>query len=51
MKELCSQRPADGLYAAMLLDGLCVSGAALVVPLVREQYGADYALAGLLLAF
>ena len=40
-----------GLYAAMLLDGLCVSGAALVVPLVREQYGADYALAGLLLAF
>ena len=39
-----------GLYAAMLLDGLCVSGAALVVPLVREQYGADYALAGLLLA-
>lgn len=39
-----------GIYAAMLFDGLCVSSASLVIPLLRERYGVDYHTAGILLA-
>lgn len=37
-------------YLVMIFDGLCVSSASLVLPLLRENYGLSYDFAGLLLA-
>ena len=37
-------------YVLMMFDGLCISGASVVVPLLREHYGLAYDLVGTLLA-
>ena len=37
-------------YTMMIFDGLCVSGASVVVPLLRDHYGLSYDLVGTLLA-
>ena len=37
-------------YLLMMFDGLCISGASVVVPLLREHYGLAYDLVGTLLA-
>lgn len=45
-----NDRSARGAYLAMLFDGLCVSSASVVLPLLREHYALSYDLSGLLLA-
>ena len=37
-------------YVLMMFDGLCISGASVVVPLLRDHYGLAYDLVGTLLA-
>ena len=37
-------------YLTMLFDGLCVSSASVILPLLKEHYGLSYNLSGLLLA-
>lgn len=46
-----SKRTLKMVYIAMIFDGLTVSSAAVVLPLLMSQYHLRYDLAGLLLAF
>ena len=39
------------IYIALLIDGLCVSSANVILPLLREQFNLQYSFTGLLLAF
>ena len=45
------KKSLNKVYIALLFDGLCVSSANVILPLLREQFHLQYDFTGLLLAF
>lgn len=50
-KNRKNQSTLNKVYMALLFDGLCVSSASVILPLLREHFQLEYSFAGLLLAF